>query len=125
MIDFVTFIQIRCLNEKRRTAVVYNDCMSIFPITPLVRQVQHLIVQTFDVSEQQAEEYAAEMVSLAEGWGSPETAERINWDYRIRKDLGETRGLPWRSQAERKKFEESENRKYRELDAFINSKYRA
>lgn len=42
--------------------------MSIFPITPLVRQVQSLILQTFDVSEQAAEEYAAELVALAEGW---------------------------------------------------------
>ena len=64
--------------------------MSIFPITPLVRQVQGLIVETFYVSEEHAQEYAAEMVSLAEGWGSPETAAQLDWSYRIRKDLGET-----------------------------------
>jgi hypothetical protein len=52
--------------------------MSIFPITPLVRQVQSLIVQTFDVSEQAAQDYAAEMVALAEGWGSPETAAQLD-----------------------------------------------
>src|SRR5438477_11126361 len=40
--------------------------MSIFPITPLVRQVQSLILGTFDVSEQPAQDYAAELVSLAE-----------------------------------------------------------
>ena len=40
--------------------------MGIFPITPLVRQVQGLILQTFDVSEQAAEDYAAELVALAE-----------------------------------------------------------
>jgi len=73
--------------------------MSIFPITPLVRQVQHLILETFDISEQQAEDYAAEMVSLAEGWGSPEIAGTMDWNYRIRKSLGEARKLPWRSQA--------------------------
>lgn len=99
--------------------------MSIFPITPLVRQVQGLILETFVVSEQQAEEFAAEMVSFAEGWGSPETAATLDWSYRIRKDLGETRKLPWRSQAEREKFEAAENQKYREWDVIIASKYRA
>ena len=48
--------------------------MSIFPITPLVGRVKTLILATFDVAEQQAEDYAAEMVALAEGWGSPENA---------------------------------------------------
>jgi hypothetical protein len=99
--------------------------MSIFPITPLVRRVQQLIINTFEVSEKQAEEYAAEMVSLAVGWGSPETAERMDWDYRIRKDLGEERGLVWRSQADREKFKASEEKKYKEWDAIIRSKYRA
>jgi hypothetical protein len=99
--------------------------MSIFPITPLVRRVQSLILETFVVTEQQAEEFAAELVALAEGWGSPETAATMDWSYRIRKDLGETRKLPWRSQAEREKFEAAENRKYREWDAIIGSKYRA
>ena|SRR3974390_1797597 len=99
--------------------------MSLFPITPLVRKVQRLIVETFEVSEQQAEAYAAEMVSLAEGWGSPGTAARMDWDYRIRKDLGEIRGMPWRPQAEREKFEASEKQKNKEWDAIIRSKYRA
>ena len=65
--------------------------MSIFPVTPLVRQVQNLIVQTFDVSEQAAQDYAAEMVSLAEGWRSPETAANMDWSYRIKKDLAACR----------------------------------
>jgi hypothetical protein len=99
--------------------------MSIFPITPLVRHVQTLIRGTFDVSDEQALEYAAEMVSLAEGWGDKETVARIDWGHRIRKDLGETRRLPWRSQAEREKFEAGETQKYREWDAIIRSKYRA
>jgi hypothetical protein len=33
--------------------------MSIFPITPLVRDVQKLIAQTFEISEREAQEYAA------------------------------------------------------------------
>ena len=99
--------------------------MSIFPVTPLVRRVQVLILATFDVTEQQAQDYAAELVALAEGWGSREAAERHDWDYRIRKDLGETRGLRWRSDADREKFESAEKQKYRAYDAFINTKYRA
>jgi len=99
--------------------------MSIFPITPLVRDVQQLIVQTFDVSEKAAQEYAAELVALAEGWGSPETARNLDWSYRIKKDLGETRKLKWRSEAERVKFETAERQKHASWDAFINTKHRA
>ena len=99
--------------------------MSIFPITPLVRHVQRLIVETFDVSEQQAQEYAAEMVALAEGWGSPEIAAQTDWPYRIRKDLGETRKLKWRSEVEREKFEAAQKQKYAEWDAIIRTKRRA
>jgi hypothetical protein len=76
--------------------------MSIFPITQLVKRVQGLILGTFDVPEQQAEDYAAELVSLAEGWGSPESAQGLNWDYRIKKDLGDK--LRWKSDVEREVF---------------------
>src|SRR5882724_2637326 len=82
--------------------------MSIFPITPLVRQVQGLIVETFEVSDQEALDYAAELVALAEGWGSKEMALKLDWSYRIRKDFGETKKLRWRSDEERKKFDATE-----------------
>jgi hypothetical protein len=97
--------------------------MSIFPITPLVRHVQSMIVQTFDVSEQAAQDYAAEMVALAEGWGSPETAAQLDWSYRIKKDLGETKKLRWRSEEERARFEESQKQKYQAYDAFIRTRH--
>ncbi len=96
--------------------------MSIFPITPLVRQVQSLILQTFDVSEQTAQEFAAELVALAEGWGDPGTATKVDWSHRIKKDLGETGKLKWRSQEERAKFETAERQKYAEWDAFIRGR---
>jgi hypothetical protein len=96
--------------------------MSIFPITPLVHQVQRLMVETFDVSEPAALDYAAELVSLAEGWGSPEAAAQLDWSYRIRKDLGETRKLRWRSEEERKLFEAAERQKYDAWDAFIRGR---
>jgi hypothetical protein len=96
--------------------------MSIFPVTPLVRQVQSLIIQTFDVSEQAAQDYAAEMVALAEGWGSPEKAAQLDWAYRIRKDLGEAKKLRWRSDDERIRFEVAEKQKYTAWDAFIRGR---
>jgi hypothetical protein len=99
--------------------------MGIFPVTPLVRRVQALILATFDVTEQQAQDCAAELVALAEGWGSREAAESHDWDYRIRKDLGETGRLRWRSHEDRERFELAEKQKYIAYDAFIDTKYRA
>ena len=94
--------------------------MSIFPITPLVRHVQGLILQTFDVSEQAAQDYAAEMVSLAEGWGSLEAAANLDWSYRIKKDLGEAKKLRWRSEDDRILFEAGEKQKYADWNAIIS-----
>jgi hypothetical protein len=85
-------------NELRKSP----EHLSIFPITPLVRQVQGLILQTFIVSEQTAQDYAAEMVSLAEGWGSPEHAPNLDWPMLVRKDLGSK--LEWKSKDEQAKF---------------------
>ena len=99
--------------------------MSIFPTSPLVRRVQGLIVDTFEVSPEQAHDIAAEMVSLAEGWGSPESAAQLDWSYRIKKDLGETRKLGWRSDEERARFEATERQKYAAWDVLINTKHRA
>lgn len=93
--------------------------MSIFPITPLVRDVQRLILQTFIVSEQEAQEHAAEMVSLAEGWGGVQSALNLDWSYRIKKDLGETKKLTWRSEVERASFEAAEKQKYAAWESFI------
>lgn len=99
--------------------------MTVFPITPLVRRVQRLIFETFEVSETQAQEHAAEMVALAEGWGGLESAERLDWNYRVRKDLGETRIPRWRSETEQRKFEAIERQKYDAWNAIIGDKPRA
>jgi len=97
--------------------------MSIFPITPLVGRVQRLIVQTFDVPEKDAENCAAEMVSLAEGWGSPAMAEQLDWSYRIKKDLGDR--LRWKSDADREAFQKQEEEKYKAYDFLIKRPNRA
>ena len=99
--------------------------MSIFPTSPLVRRVQGLIIDTFEVSPEQVHDIAAEMVSLAEGWGSPESAAQLDWSYRIKKDLGETKKLRWRSEVERTRFEAAEREKYQAYDAFIRRPKRA
>ena len=85
-------------NELRKSP----DELSIFPITPLVRQVQGLILQTFEVSEQAAQDYAAEMVALAEGWGSREHAPNLDWPMLVKKDLGSK--LEWKLKDERAVF---------------------
>jgi hypothetical protein len=93
--------------------------MSKFPITPLVRRVQGLILQTFDVSEQVAENYATELVALAEGWGSPENAARLDWTYRIKKDLGVDKKVRWRSDDEHISFEAAEKQKHQAYEAHV------
>ena len=54
-----------------------------------------------------------------EGWGSRQTALNLDWSYRIKKDLGETGKLKWRSEEERTRFKESQRQKYHAYDAFI------
>ncbi len=97
--------------------------MTIFPITPLVRRVQSLIIETFDVSEPAAQDYAAELVALAEGWGSPEKAAALDWSNRIRKDLGAK--LQWRSEAERRKFDEEQQQNHQAYEFLIPGRKRA
>ena len=97
--------------------------MSIFPITPLVGRVQGLILATFEVSEQVAQDHAAELVSLAEGWGSPEKAAGLDWSYRIKKDLGEK--LRWKSATERQAFQREQMERYEAYDFLVRRPPRA
>lgn len=92
-------------------------------MTPLVREVQGLILQTFDVSEQAAEDYAAGLVALAEGWGTLQSAAQLDWSYRIRKDLGVGKGLRWRSEDERTKFEAAEKQKHQAYERYIRGRH--
>jgi hypothetical protein len=93
--------------------------MNIFPVTPLVRRVQRLIIETFEVTEEDAEGYAAELVALAEGWGSPEHAAGLDWEYRIRKSLGWDRKLKWRSEKDQCTFAEIQRLKFAAYEALI------
>ena len=97
--------------------------MSIFPITPLVRRVQGLILQTFAIPEQVAEDCAAELVALAEGWGSPETAAQLDWTYRIKKTLGVDRKFPWRSEEERISFEAAIKQRHQAYEFLISKRH--
>jgi hypothetical protein len=98
--------------------------MNIFPSSALVSKVQGLILETFEVSPEQAHSIAAELVSLAEAWGSPEVAEKLDWSYRVKKDLGESGKLRWRSEEERERFLTAERQKYAAWDRFIRTKNR-
>ncbi len=97
--------------------------MSIFPITPLVRRVQAQVIQTFDVSEQVAEDYAAMTVSLAEDHGGgSEKAAQLDWDYRIKKD-GADQKWRWRSEDERVRFEAAQKERYQDYEFLISKRH--
>jgi hypothetical protein len=93
--------------------------MSIFPVTPLVQRVQGLIFDTFDVPDEEARDHAAELVALAESWGSQESASQLDWSYRIKKSLGGTKGLKWRCEEARKRFEEAQKQKHEAYNFLI------
>lgn len=97
--------------------------MSQFPNPALVRRVQEMILQTFEISEQRAESYAMGLVALAEGWGSSKTAPNLDWPYIIRKRLGETEKLPWRSEAERLSFETRRSQTFEAYEAYIRGQH--
>ena len=108
----------RCPWDDRRAGR-----MNIFPITPLVRRIQALILQTLNVPEQVAEDCAAELVAMAEGWGSPEAAARLDWTYRVRKDCGVDRKFAWRSEEERLSFEAAEKQKHQAYEFLISKRH--
>jgi hypothetical protein len=97
--------------------------MSDFPSPSLVARVEALILDTFDVSRQAAHEYASGLAALAEDWGSSEKAARLDWSYRVKKDLGGK--LRWRSEAEHEKFQSDQQERFRAYDALIKRKHRA
>ena len=97
--------------------------MSIFPITPLVRQVQKMMLATFEISEQAAEDHAAELVAVAEGWGTPEAAEQKDWEYFINKRLSEAK-YKWRSDADRERFEAEQKLIHESYESEIGKKKR-
>jgi hypothetical protein len=97
--------------------------VSDFPSPSLVREVQELILKTFHVSEQEAHDHACGLGALAEGWGSPASAAKLDWTYRVKKDLGKK--LRWRSEAERERFRADQEQRQSAYDAFIKSSNRA
>lgn len=96
--------------------------MSEFPSPPLVAEIQGLILKTFDVSKQEAHHHALGLAASAEGKGGTESAARLDWSYRVKKDLGEK--LRWRSEADRKSFRSDQEQSHRAYDAYIQNKRR-
>ena len=97
--------------------------MSTFPDPTLVRQVQELILKTFEISQKEAEAQAAGMVASAEGWGSLETAKGLDWAYLIRKRLGESKNFKWRSEADRESFDADQKLKHDSYESLIRNKH--
>jgi hypothetical protein len=97
--------------------------MSIFPNTPLAGRVKTLILATFNLPEEQAQDYAAEMAALAVGWGASEKAEALDWSYRVKKDLGDK--LRWKSEAEREAFRRDEEERYKTYEILVQRPPRA
>ena len=97
--------------------------MSTFPSAALVQRVQRLILETFEVSEKVAKSHAAGLVALAEDWGDPRTAERLDWEYRIKKRLSEAK-YKWRSDTDREKFEADQRLKHESYESVIREKKR-
>lgn len=88
-------------------------------VSPLAQRIQGLILETFEIPEQEALSYALSLTALAEGWGTPESAAQINWSYRVKKHLGR-KGVRWRSEAERMRFEEDLRDAHRAYEFLIS-----
>ncbi|MEA3210617.1 MAG: hypothetical protein QOE70_3674 [Chthoniobacter sp.] len=87
-----------------------------------VARVRNLILATFDVSPQTADEQAHGLAALAEGWGG-EGAQQHDWAYTVKKRLGES--LRWRSEAERAAFYSERQQIVRSYEHYIQQNKRA
>ena len=97
--------------------------MSEFPTHSLVAKIQAIILATFELSQQDADTYASSFAMLAEDWGSKESAAQLDWQYRVRKELGQK--LRWKSEVEREKFFSEQQQWHKDYDKIFSSKNRA
>jgi hypothetical protein len=93
------------------------------PTPSLVARIRGVILATFDVAEGVAQGHASGLVLLAEGWGDPDTAQLLDWDYIVKKRLGAS--LPWRSDIERKAFCSERDLIIRSYEHYIQQNKRA
>lgn len=94
---------------------------SPFPVTALARSLQARVVALFDVTEVDAQSYAAELAAVAEGWGDSTNIAQIDWDHRIMKDIGMRRCLTWRSDQQRLSFIAGEQQKQQAYENFVST----
>jgi hypothetical protein len=87
-----------------------------------VAQVRNVILATFDISPEEAQEQAYGLAVLAEGWGG-EGAQQHDWAYTVKKRLGES--LRWRSDAERAAFYSEREQIVRSYERHIQQNKRA
>ncbi|MGB8356687.1 MAG: hypothetical protein WCD79_22505 [Chthoniobacteraceae bacterium] len=91
--------------------------MSEYPSPSLVSHIRHLILEIFEVSEDDAQHHASGLAGLAEGWGDPGTATGLDWAYRIKKNLGEK--LRWRSETAHAQFLNDRQRTVTAYDEYV------
>lgn len=80
-----------------------------------------MILATFDVSPQEAQEHAYGLAALAEGWGGT-NAQQHDWASTVKKRLGES--LPWRSDTERTAFYAERQQIVRSYERYIQQNKR-
>lgn len=64
-------------------------------------EVRAIVVDTFEISDEEAQEHAIGLVLLAEGWGGTNTP-NLNWAYIVRKKFADK--LKWKSETDRMAF---------------------
>ena len=87
-----------------------------------VARVRDVILATFDVSPQEAQEQAFGLAALAEGWGGA-GAQQHDWAYTVKKRLGES--FRWRSDAERTAFYSERQQIVSSYERYIQQNKRA
>jgi hypothetical protein len=92
------------------------------PFPAHIARVRDVILATFDVSPQEAQERAYGLAVLAEGWGGESALER-DWTYTVKKSLGES--LRWRSDAEREAFYSQRQQIVSSYERYIQQNKRA
>ena len=110
-----------CLDRMLSLATIMSDRPSS-PSPALVSLVRSLILEFFDLTDQEAHGRAFELAALAEGWGEPETAKELDWSAIVRKQLGATER--WRSEAMRQRFLKNRQEVIKAYQAYISNQKR-
>ena len=96
--------------------------MNDSPSQSLVSLIQNIIVETFEISDAEAETRAETFALLAEDKGGQAKAATLDWRYRVKKDLGDK--LKWRSEAAHHEFIRLQKQGYESYEILISKPQR-